>query len=119
MAFPDNLADIARAFLGDATNQSAAASGFMKLPNGLAIQWGQTTVASSGATSGSQTVTLPTSFANNCLQVITGGQSVGTPAKAFLGSTPIDKASFSLRWSVGAAGDMTGGTVATWIAFGN
>lgn len=119
MAYPDNLADLAQAFLGNAGNQSAAANGYMKLPNGLAIQWGQATVASNAGTSGNQVVTLPTPFLNNCLGAFVCGQAVATPAKTFLGTTSIDKTSFSLRWVVGTAGDMSGGTVATWVAIGN
>ena len=47
---------------------SAASNGYVTLPNGLMIQWGKAT-ASLAATA--QTISLPTSFANACLNAQT------------------------------------------------
>lgn len=60
MALPDNLADLARSFLGDASNQSLGASGYQKLPSGLLIQWGTVPITASGATA---SITMPVAFA--------------------------------------------------------
>lgn len=69
MALPDNLADLARSFLGDAANQTISNPGFITLPNGLIIQWGGGTFAAGSAT----TVNLPKTFPTNTLAVFGSG----------------------------------------------
>lgn len=118
MAQADNLADIANAFLASAGNQTLAASGFQKLPSGLILQWGTTTVTGGAGTTGNQTVTFPTAFGTGALCIVIGGQGVATPAKVFIGAQTVNASTFSLRWSVGTAGDMSGGTTAPWLAIG-
>lgn len=119
MSQADNLADIARAFLGTAGNQSLAASGYQKLPSGLIIQWGQSVISGSSATSGNQLVTLPLAFPTGLLQVVMGGQNVSVPAAGVsLGWTANSAADFSLRWSVITSGQLSGGTAVTWLAIG-
>lgn len=47
--------------------KSAAASGYLKLPSGMIIQWGVTASIASGVNSG---ITFPLAFPTGCLQVI-------------------------------------------------
>jgi hypothetical protein len=54
--------------LGDV---SKSANGYVKLPNGLIIQWGRT-AAVSAEVSSTQSATFPISFPTTCLRVITG-----------------------------------------------
>lgn len=119
MALNDNLADLAKSFLGTAGNQSIGASGYQKLPSGLVIQWGTTTLTSSAGTSGNQAVSYPTPFPTGALGIFPCGQAVATPAKAFIGAQSVDANGFSMRWVVGTAGDFSGGTAVPWIAIGN
>lgn len=78
MAFPDNLADIARAFEADSLNRSFASPGYQKFPGGLLIQWGAVPTTSAGATS---TINFPVAF--SALY-----SAVATPASV-PGATPI------------------------------
>lgn len=58
---------LANAFTG--TNQSLGANGFQKYPGGFCEQWGTATVTVSGS-GGTAIVTLPTTFATACVNVI-------------------------------------------------
>lgn len=78
MALPDNLAALAKSFLGDASNQSLAASGYQKFPSGLIIQWGTVPITASGATA---SITLPVALSEFY-------SAVAVPASV-AGATPI------------------------------
>ena len=81
-------------------------SGYCTLPNGLIMQWGKATVASSGTT-----VTLPIRFPSKAVAVAAGISSANTPTEALY--------AYALTTSQIII-DMSGANtaVATWIAYG-
>lgn len=104
MSFATNLSALAHAFLGEAGNQSIGANGYQKLPSGLIIQWGVTTIPAGGST---HTVTYPITFPTGCMAMTINPQvNVNAwVASASASSAQVDESSGS-------------GATATWIAIG-
>lgn len=67
---------------GSSLETSLASPGFLPLPGGLFIQWGQ---SSTILTAGEEEITFPKEFPNACLQVISGIRNNSAVAVAATG----------------------------------
>lgn len=97
---------------------SAGSNGYVQLPNGLIIQWGQ-----SGVGQSDYAQTFPIAFPNTCLQVIANVAYDAMPNNAYVGISvsQFTKTSFMIRKRVIQPGTITVNTSAypvTWIAVG-
>lgn len=108
MALADNLADLARTFLGDPDNQDIGRPGYVVFPNGLILQWGLAT--GHGTPGNLVTVNYPLEFPNQCFQVIVGGVN-STPTGGKCWCSFSSKASFSYYSDTASFGG-------AWIAIG-
>ena len=88
---------------GNAFTQSEAANGWVKLPNGLILQWGSDSVAQAGTV-----ITFPVAFPNACLQVLVSVQGNST----FGGCASITASTFTGSVAASGAGNIS------WLAMG-
>lgn len=107
MALPDNLADLARSFLGDAANQNLATPGYIKLPNGLIIQWGGGTWAAASPT----TINLPITFPNAALGVWASGAN---SARCGIEAWSVSTSEIAVQPTLNSGGPYSG----NWLAIG-
>lgn len=98
---------------GNVLPESQAASGYVKLPNGLYLQWG---VTASIATATNTVITFPVAFPSVCFQVISGifgNGSGGSTATGHFGTSGYSKTGFTLN-------NRTSADYAfNWFAIGN
>lgn len=86
---------------------SKATNGYQKLPNGLIIQWGVSTVL----TQGSNTINYPISFTTTGFMVVSGGVGASTVASAIHSAT----LSVSQFYLYSESASVRGGS---WVAIG-
>lgn len=94
---------LAKAFQG--SNQLLSGSGYQKLPGGLIIQWGASTI-SAGANV-PQSFTLPIAFPTGAIRFVASSASAGT----YAGATNLTTTQITLFASNNTAG-------VTWFAIG-
>lgn len=92
--------------------QSISANGWCKLPNGLTLQWGRTSVSGNTANA---SVSFPVAFSNACLQVVATQElsGVGESDNWGLGTTSPSTTAFRLTNGHGSAHNFR------WIAIGH
>lgn len=90
-----------------------ATGGYLKLPGGIIVQWGETASVASGAT---PTVTFPLAFPTACLQVLAGvrnNSAIGTGVTGHWGTDTYSTTGFRLNNRTVVA------YVFNWIAIGH
>lgn len=112
-ADPTSIADAISAIaagVGDLSvdAESLTQDGYVKLSNGLIIQWGHSTT-----TGDTRSVTFPIAFPNACFAVIPGA----TDASRWIGSLSSSSTGFSFRLWL-SSGTGTEERTITWIALG-
>jgi hypothetical protein len=92
----------------------AASNGYMKLPNGLIVQWGGT----GASVVGGSTITFPIAFPNNVFAVTLGATTVGSANFPSISASTLTKTGFPYSvW--GLSGTTVAGLGSTYIAIGN
>jgi tail fiber protein gp53 len=103
-------------FLGSLTGVSTP--GFIQFPNGLIMQWGELTGILVGNGAGTNTVTFPTAFPNNCFAAyISEVKSSTTSTNILHISVEPTTVSFLIIGQGGATPNFP--TKAFWLAIGN
>jgi hypothetical protein len=107
-----DLASLATALANLGFLQSVSTSGYVKLPGGVVIQWGQANGASSTGT-----ITFPLAFPNACFVALAGDIQATAASVCVIGTTVSGTTTFAYA--------SLNGTTATapaqfnWIALGN
>ena len=103
-------------FLG--YNVGNAIPGYVQLPHGLILQWGELTGIAQGNNAGTNTVTFPTAFPNNCfVDFLSEVKNSTTSTNSLHLSTEPSTESFLIIGQPNATGNFP--TKAFWLAIGN